>query len=144
MPIRIFNLFKCWFTVWILLGLVGLVVASYLVDFGISLQLTTGWDWLVAILIMPILETVVFNFWFQQNFYKWLSNKIHTLWLSYAITTLVVTFLFVLAHVNVTGILAWLWVFPGLVLVLLWFYCSSITLLSGVHAIWNLGLWWVS
>jgi membrane protease YdiL (CAAX protease family) len=135
---------KNWLFAWMVLGVVGFIVAFFLVEIGVSLKLTTWWNWLLVIVIMPIVETLVFNYWFQQSFFEWLTKKINSQWLSYWITGVVVTALFALAHVGAIESLAWLWILPGLVLVLLWFYFSSVTLLSLVHATWNLSLWFVS
>lgn len=139
----IFNASRCQLLI-VLLGVVGFFAALFLAKFGFSLTLASWLDWLLVVIIMPFVETLVFNYWFQQGLFEWLKHKKISLRLAYWLAGSMTAVLFVLAHVGVIGSMAWLWIFPSAVLACIWFYCPSILTLSIVHTTWNFCLWLVS
>lgn len=134
----------CVIKVFALCTFVGWIGSSLAIALGWSLLLVEPWQISLHLLLMPLVETLLFNYWFQQSIVQYGADR---QWSSRASQTLSIgamAFAFMLAHVSLVGFWSVLWFFVGLSFGLLWLLSQKVWLVFLVHAYWNLMLWFQS
>lgn len=130
----------------------GTVVAAGVhewLDFSLTIENVQQGIW--YFMVTPMIETLVVNSLLQQQLQLYWRRQSWLMipWLAsvgadrMAMWGAAVAFMCI--HVIVAG--GWvvlLWLLPGLVLSYLWRCAQSVLLLVGVHASWNISLWWWS
>jgi len=121
--------------VWCLIGVAPLV-AWLGASLGLSLNLSSVRDWLVFLLIAPVLEEWLFRSQLQHEVIRRFTGP-HT-------ANLLVSFLFMAFHWQGQGMLVFLWLVPSLALGELWRKHGNLLLNVFMHSWFNASLWWVS
>ncbi len=132
------------FARWLILISIGLLGAKIAASNGFKLQLTDFWLFLVMIIVMPVIETLVFNRWLQQGFINYRFKKKATPQQTYVFSILLMAGAFSLSHIGYGADVFLWWLIPATALGVFWVYCPNLWVVSSVHALWNLSLWLVS
>lgn len=108
--------------------------------FGLGLPVA-GWrDAAVFFVLAPLLEEWVVRAQLQA----WLEQRLRGLRHAGHWAQVLATLFFAALHAPSAGWLCVLWCLPGLALGELWRRRSSLAMNAGLHAWFNLALWWVS
>lgn len=132
---------------WASLGRSGLVVAFVAVlaipgafiasDFyGFRLVLNTHTDYLLFLVLAPVVEELIFRGWIQPE----LGHRGFGPWASNGLTSV----LFASAHLPLLGLNAVWWVLPSLLLGYLRISTGQVQVCMAMHAWFNAGLWLTS
>lgn len=129
---------------WLILIFIGFLGAMIAASIGFKLQLTDFSLFLVMIIVMPVIETLVFNRWLQQGFINYRLQKKATPQQTYVFSILLMAGAFSLSHIGYGADVFLWWLIPATALGVFWVYCPNLWAVSSVHAAWNLSLWLVS
>lgn len=129
---------------WLILIFIGFLSAFIAASNGFKLQITDFLQFLVTMIVMPLIETWVFNYWLQQGFINDQLQKKANPQQTYIFSILLMAGAFSLSHIGYGADVFLWWLIPAGALAIFWVYCPNIWILSSVHASWNLSLWLVS
>lgn len=129
---------------WLILIFIGFLGAMIAASIGFMLQQADFWQFSVAIVVMPLVETLVFNRWLQQGFINYRLQKKATPQQTYVFSILLMSGAFALSHIGYGADVFLWWLIPATALGVFWVYCPNLWVVSSVHAAWNLSLWLVS